>query len=64
VPVQRQEDAVSVFMGVPTMYSQLLNLYDSMPPPEKQEAEAAAKRVGLLVNLQNSKVAGGSLSWL
>ena len=45
VYLQRTPDAVSVFMGVPTMYSQLLSLYDSMLPSEQQEAEAAAKRV-------------------
>ncbi|EFN59012.1 hypothetical protein CHLNCDRAFT_29462 [Chlorella variabilis] len=48
--LQRTPDAVSVFMGVPTMYSQLLSLYDSMPPSEQQEAEAAAKRLRLTVS--------------
>lgn len=36
--VQRQEDKVTVYMGVPTMYSYLLAQYDEAPKAEQQKA--------------------------
>ena len=32
-------------MGVPTMYAQLLSLYDAMPPEEQRAAAEAARQV-------------------
>lgn len=36
--MQRQEDSVSVYMGVPTMYSYLLSQYDEAFEAEQQKA--------------------------
>ena len=38
VVLQRQEEKVTVYMGVPTMYSYLLAKYDGAPEQEQQEA--------------------------
>jgi len=35
---QRQEEAVTVYMGVPTMYSYLLAKYDQASEQEQQQA--------------------------
>ena len=43
--LQRPNDRVSVFMGVPTMYSYLLSRYDDMAPAQQQAAAAAARQV-------------------
>ena len=41
---------LSVFMGVPTMYSFLLNNYDSMSSEEQGKAREAASRLRLTVS--------------
>ena len=46
--VQREE--VTVFMGVPTMYTYLLSYYDSMPAAQQAAARAAAARLRLTVS--------------
>jgi malonyl-CoA/methylmalonyl-CoA synthetase len=43
--VQRQEEPVTVFMGVPTMYSHLLSRYDDMAPAQRAAAAEAARKV-------------------
>ena len=43
--LQRPSDRVSVFMGVPTMYSYLLSRYDDMAPAQQQAAADAARQV-------------------
>lgn len=48
--VQREESPITVFMGVPTMYSHLLSVYDDMGPEEKKAAEAAAHCLRLTVS--------------
>ena len=48
--IQRQESPITVFMGVPTMYSHLLSVYEDMGPEEKKAAEAAAHRLRLTVS--------------
>ena len=50
VGMQREEDPVTVFMGVPTMYSYLLSHYDSMPAEQQAAARAAASRLRLTVS--------------
>ena len=47
---QREEDPITVFMGVPTMYSYLLNAYDAMAPEQQAAARAAAGRLRLTVS--------------
>ena len=47
---QREEDPVTVFMGVPTMYSHLLSVYDNMSLEQQKAAQAAAKRLRLTVS--------------
>ena len=47
---QRKEDPITVFMGVPTMYSYLLNAYDAMAPEQQAAAHAAAGRLRLTVS--------------
>ena len=47
---QREEDPITVFMGVPTMYSYLLAVYDKMAPEEQAAARAAAARLRLTVS--------------
>ena len=39
-----------MFMGVPTMYSYLLNAYDAMAPEQRAAARAAAGRLRLTVS--------------
>ncbi|PRW56153.1 malonate-- ligase [Chlorella sorokiniana] len=46
----RLQDPVTVFMGVPTMYSKLLSMYDHMEPSQQQQAAAAARRLRLTVS--------------
>ena len=41
---------ISVFMGVPTMYSFLLNVYHSAPEGEKKQYETAIKKLRLAVS--------------
>ncbi len=48
--MQREEDPVTVFMGVPTMYSYLLSHYASMAPSEQEAARKAAARLRLTVS--------------
>ena len=36
--LQREEDPVTVFMGVPTMYSYLLNHFDELPGEQQASA--------------------------
>ena len=36
--MQRQEDKVTVYMGVPTMYSYLLSQYDEASKTDQQKA--------------------------
>ncbi|KAK9838516.1 hypothetical protein WJX81_004577 [Elliptochloris bilobata] len=48
--LMREEDAVTVFMGVPTMYAYLLNAYDAMAPAQQAAARAAAARLRLTVS--------------
>ena len=47
---QRQEDPITVFMGVPTMYTYLLNYYKEMSAEEQEGARAAASRLRLTVS--------------
>ena len=47
--LQRQEDPVTVFMGVPTMYAYLLSAYEAMDQAQKEAARAAARRLRLTV---------------
>lgn len=46
---QREQDPITVFMGVPTMYTYLLNAYDRMRAEEQAAAQAAARRLRLTV---------------
>ena len=48
--VQREEDPVTVFMGVPTMYNYLLSAYDEMSAREQRRAARAASRLRLTVS--------------
>ncbi|DBA68150.1 TPA: hypothetical protein ACH3X2_013918 [Trebouxia sp. C0005] len=48
--LKRQEEAVTVYMGVPTMYSYLLAKYDQASEQDQQQARAAAKRLRLTVS--------------
>ncbi|KAK9819448.1 hypothetical protein WJX74_006714 [Apatococcus lobatus] len=49
--LQREEDPVSIFMGVPTMYTYLLSQYkDKMGPEEQQRACDAASRLRLTIS--------------
>ena len=50
VPPQREEDPITVYMGVPTMYSYLLSAYDAMAPEQQAAARAAAGRLRLTVS--------------
>lgn len=43
--LQRRQGPITVHMGVPTMYAQLLHAYDDMAPAQQAEAAAAATRV-------------------
>ena len=36
--LQRQQDPITVYMGVPTMYSYLLSKYAAAPDQDQQEA--------------------------
>ena len=47
---QRQDDPITVFMGVPTMYAYLLSHYDQMPAEEQAAARSAAARLRLTVS--------------
>ena len=49
-PPQREDDPVTVFMGVPTMYSYLLSAYEGMAPDQQAAARAAAGRLRLTVS--------------
>ena len=42
--LQREEDPISVFMGVPTMYAYLLSAFEAMNAAQQQRARAAARR--------------------
>jgi acyl-CoA synthetase (AMP-forming)/AMP-acid ligase II len=48
--MQREEDPITVFMGVPTMYSYLLTHYASMAPHKQAAARKAAARLRLTVS--------------
>ena len=48
--MQRDEDPITVFMGVPTMYSHLLSVYDDMSLEQQKAAQGAAKRLRLTVS--------------
>ncbi|DBA77783.1 hypothetical protein WJX77_012246 [Trebouxia sp. C0004] len=48
--LKRQKEAVTVYMGVPTMYSYLLAKYDQASEQDQQQARAAAKRLRLTVS--------------
>ena len=48
--MQREADPVTVFMGVPTMYSHLLSCYDEMSPEEQDAAKKATQRLRLTVS--------------
>jgi acyl-CoA synthetase (AMP-forming)/AMP-acid ligase II len=48
--MQREEDPITVFMGVPTMYSYLLSTYNAMPPEEQRRAKEASRRLRLTVS--------------
>lgn len=51
LPVEQRElDPVTVFMGVPTMYSFLLHKFEEMPAEQQQAARAAAGRLRLTVS--------------
>ncbi len=45
-----QAGRLSVFMGVPTMYSYLLSHYDAMGPEQQQLAKRAAASLRLTVS--------------
>ena len=47
---QREDDPITVFMGVPTMYAYLLSHYDQMPAVEQAAARLAAARLRLTVS--------------
>ena len=49
--LQRETDPVSIFMGVPTMYTYLLSQYRvKMGPEEQQRARQAASRLRLTIS--------------
>ena len=48
--MQREEDAVSVFMGVPTMYNYMLAKLEDMSSNEREKAKKAAARLRLTVS--------------
>lgn len=48
--LKRQEEAVTVYMGVPTMYSYLLAKYDQASEQDQRQARAAAQRLRLTVS--------------
>ncbi|BDA41221.1 Malonate-CoA ligase ACSF3, mitochondrial [Coccomyxa sp. Obi] len=48
--LMREEDPITVFMGVPTMYSYLLSYYAGMAQCEQAAARAAASRLRLTVS--------------
>ncbi|KAK9908661.1 hypothetical protein WJX75_001158 [Coccomyxa subellipsoidea] len=48
--LMREEDPITVFMGVPTMYSYLLTHYASMAPHQQAAARKAAARLRLTVS--------------
>ncbi|KAL3158739.1 hypothetical protein ABBQ32_011468 [Trebouxia sp. C0010 RCD-2024] len=48
--LKRQEDKITVYMGVPTMYSYLLSHYDQAVEEERQKARQAAKELRLTVS--------------
>ncbi|KAK9798596.1 hypothetical protein WJX73_006206 [Symbiochloris irregularis] len=48
--LQRQQDPVTLFMGVPTMYDYLLNTYDKMDAAGQEAARGAAARLRLTVS--------------
>ena len=51
VCLQRETDPVSIFMGVPTMYTYLLSQFrDKMGPEEQQRARQAASRLRLTIS--------------
>ena len=45
-----QDGNLTVFMGVPTMYSLLLGHYDTMPPEQQASARRAAAALRLTVS--------------
>lgn len=45
-----QDSNLTVFMGVPTMYSLLLSHYDSMPPEQQASARRAAAALRLTIS--------------
>ncbi|CAK0783610.1 hypothetical protein CVIRNUC_006809 [Coccomyxa viridis] len=48
--LMREDDPITVFMGVPTMYSHLLSVYDDMSLEQQKAAQGAAKRLRLTVS--------------
>ncbi|CAL5220071.1 g2022 [Coccomyxa viridis] len=46
----REDDPVTVFMGVPTMYSHLLSFYDDMRSEDQEVARRATQRLRLTVS--------------
>lgn len=48
--VQRGENPVTVFMGVPTMYNYLLSKFKEMSQEDKEKARKAASRLRLTVS--------------
>ena len=47
--LQRREDPITVFMGVPTMYAYLLSAYEAMDEAQQAPARVAARRLRLAV---------------
>lgn len=48
--LQREENPVSVYMGVPTMYNYLLSKLDEMSKEDQEKAKASASRLRLSVS--------------
>ena len=48
--VQRKDDPISLFMGVPTMYAFLLGKFDEMSPEQQSQAQQAAGALRLTVS--------------
>lgn len=70
--LQREDDPVTVFMGVPTMYSHLLSFYDDMRSEDQEVARRATQRLRLTVSgsaacplpiMQRWHALSGARSW-
>jgi len=48
--LMREEDPVTMFMGVPTMYSYMLQHFATMSPADQQRAQQAAQRLRVTVS--------------